>query len=145
MKIPKTLEHFTLSTNDKIIYSSDHVKRLWIESPNLTINKIDNCEELYFSGDAISSKDILAVDNIKLATVNLNDIKIGNNLKRLSITKSNLKKIINDNIIIFHCSKSGAVEFRSNNLKVIRIDDYTAPTNEKNLILRFKSFKSFNT
>ena len=31
INIPKTLSYFSLSTNDKIIYSSGYVKKLWVE------------------------------------------------------------------------------------------------------------------
>ena len=114
IKIPKSLGYFSLSTNDKIIYSLDYIKRLWVESPNLALDKIDNCEKLYFSGKRISVRNPLTVDKIRLATVNLNNIKIGGNVKKLSVTKSTVKKEIIDKMIIYHVGKSVATELRVN-------------------------------
>ena len=92
IKIPKTLGCFSLSTNDKIIYSSDYVKRLSIESPNLALDKIDNCEELHFSGNMISAKNTITVDNIRSATANLNNIKIGANVNKHKVLQKVLLK-----------------------------------------------------
>ena len=132
MKIPKTLGYFSLSTNDKILYSSDYVKRLWVELLDLALVKRFNCKELYFSGNMISAKSTLTVDNVRLATVNLNSIKIVSHVN-LSITKSTAKKVISDDMIIYHVGKSVATESRGKNSRVIRIDNHDV----SNKILKF--------
>ena len=132
MKIPKTLGNFSLSTNDKI-YSSDYVKRLWIELLDLALDKKFNCEELYFSGNMISAKNTLTFDNVRSAIVNLNNIKIVSHVK-LSVTKSTGKKVISDDMIIYHIGKSVATEFRGKNSRVIRRDNHDV----SNKILKFK-------
>ena len=63
-----------------------------IESPNLALDKIDNCEELYFSGNMISAKNTITVDNIRLATANLNNIKIGANVNKHKVLQKVLLK-----------------------------------------------------
>ena len=60
----------------------------------------------------ISAKNTITVDNIRLATANLNNIKIGANVNKLSVTKSTAKKVISDKMIICHVGKSVATEFR---------------------------------
>ena len=69
---------------------------------------------MYFSGNRISARNALTVDKIRLATVNLNHIKIGGNVKKLSVTKSTVKKEIIDKMIIYHVGKSVATELRVN-------------------------------
>ena len=81
---------------------------------------------MYFSGKRISARNALTVDKIRLATVNLNNIKIGGNVKKLSVTKSTVKKEIIDKMIIYHVGKSVATEFRGKHLRVIRIDNHDA-------------------
>lgn len=129
--------------------SSDYTKNLWIESHSLTINNVSSCKEIFFSGKTLNSKNVLSIENIRLATTNLNDIQIGHDENRLSITKSEVKELNNDNMIICRVSKSQVNSIKGKNLKVIIIDVYygtkkkitiRAP-NLKDLIIKVKNYE----
>ena len=88
---------------------------------------------MYFSGNLISAKNTFTFNNVRSATVNMNNIKIVIHVK-LSVTKSTAKKVISDDMILYHIGKSVATKFRGKNSGVITKDNHDV----SNKILKFK-------
>ena len=67
-----------------------------------------------------------------LATRELANIKIGKNVKRLSVAKDNHSPLLNDEMAIYHVKTSAMNKIHGKKLQVLKIDNYV--DNPKNVI-----------